>query len=91
METFAKKVGFSWPTVTYKQTSYIYFVAPHFQALMPQFTVMDPGGNVLISGVGEAKNGVVQATSTDGSDKPVPNGISAAAALDQFGVLLAKP
>lgn len=91
METFAKKVGFSWPTVTYKQTSCVYILRPHFQSLMPQFTVTDLRGNVLISGVGEAENGVVQATGSEGhGSKPVLNGISAAAALDQFGQLLAK-
>jgi hypothetical protein len=77
--------------VPYKQTSYLYIVRPHLQSLMPQFTVMDPRGQVLISGVGEAENGVVQATSSDGNgNQPVANGISAAAALDQFAALLAK-
>jgi hypothetical protein len=91
MEKFAQDTGFSWPTVPYKQTSYLYIVRPHLQSLMPQFTVMDPRGQVLISGVGEAENGVVQATSSDGNgNQPVANGISAAAALDQFAALLAK-
>lgn len=92
MEMFAKKVGFSWPTVPYKQTSYVYILRPHLQILMPQFTVTDLRGNVLISGVGEAENGVVQATGADGhGNKPVLNGISAAAALQQFASLLDKP
>jgi hypothetical protein len=90
METFAKKVGFSWPTVPYKQMSYVYILRPHLQSLMPQFTVTDQRGNVLISGVGEAENGVVQATAADGKGSQPINGISAAAALDQFGQLLAK-
>ena len=90
METFAKAVGFSWPTLTYKQTSCVYILRPHFQILMPQFTVMDLRGNVLISGMGEAENGVVKGSSTNGKDghQPVLNGISAAAALEKFGALL---
>lgn len=92
MEAFAKKAGFSWPTVTYKQTSYIDIIRPHLQVLMPQFTVTDLRGKVLVSGVGEAENGVVQATSADSKNgsKPVPNDISSAAALQQFSELLEK-
>ena len=89
LETFAKKTGFSWPTVTYKQTSYLYSIVPHFQNLMPQFTVLDLRGHVLVSGCGEAENGVVQATSANGSGhEPVPNAQSAAAALQQFATML---
>ena len=90
MEKFAKDVGFSWPTVTYQKSGYLSLVVPHLQSLMPQFTVMDRRGNVLISGVGEAENGVVQATSADGQGSKPVNGISAAAALKQFGELLEK-
>ena len=91
MEKFAQDNGFSWPTVTYQRSGYLFELIPHFQTLMPQFTVMDQRGQVLVTGCGEAQNGVVQATSADGkSSKAVPNAQSAAAALQQFAVLLDK-
>lgn len=89
MEKFAKDNGFSWPTVTYQRSGYLFELIPHFQSLMPQFTVMDRRGHVLVTGCGEANNGVVQATSADGKgSEPVPNAQSATAALQQFAVLL---
>ncbi len=92
MEKFAADKGFSWPTVTYQRSGYLSQVIPHFQSLMPQFTVMDQRGHVLVTGCGEARNGVVQATSSDGKgSKPVPNAQSAAAALQQFAMLLDQP
>jgi hypothetical protein len=92
MEKFAQDNGFSWPTVTYQRSGYLFELIPHFQPLMPQFTVMDQRGEVLITGCGESQNGVVQATSTDGKgSEPVPNTQSAAAALQQFAALLDQP
>lgn len=92
MEEFAKDNGFSWPTVTYDRSGYLFQVIPHLQPLMPQFTVMDQRGHVLISGCGEKENGVLKATSADGKgSEPVPTGQSAAAALQQFASLLEKP
>lgn|GEM_PF-2434247 len=91
MEKFARDNGFSWPTVTYQRSGYLFELIPHFQPLMPQFTVMDRRGHVLVTGCGEAQNGGVQATSTDGKgSEPVPNAQSAAAALQQFAALLDK-
>ena len=91
MEKFAKDNGFSWPTVTYQRSGYLFELIPHFQPLMPQFTVMDQRGHVLITGCGESHNGVIQATSANGKgNEPVPNAQSAAAALQQFAALLDK-
>lgn len=92
VEQFARTNGFSWPTVTYQRSGYLFQVIPHLQPLMPQFTVMDQRGHVLVSGVGEAENGVIKATSADGSrNMPVPNSVSAEVALKQFAELLNKP
>ncbi len=92
MEKFARETGFSWPTVTYQRSGYLFELTPHFQSLMPQFTVMDQRGHVLVTGCGESKNGVVQATSANGkSSVPVPKAQSAAAALQQFATLLDQP
>jgi hypothetical protein len=92
MEKFATETGFSWPTVTYQRSGYLFQVIPHLQPLMPQLTVMDQRGHVLITGIGEVENGMLQATSSNGSgSKPVPDAKSAAAALQEFAALLDKP
>ncbi|HEY9509824.1 MAG TPA: thioredoxin family protein [Verrucomicrobiae bacterium] len=91
LEKFAKDKGFSWPTVTYQRSGYLFEVIPHLQPLMPQLTIMDQRGHVLITGCGEARNGIVQATSSNGKgSEPVPNAQSAAAALQQFAALLSQ-
>lgn len=92
MEKFSRTDGFDWPTVSYQRSGYLFQVNPHFQPLMPQFTVMDLAGRVLVSGVGEMENGVVHATSTEKNGQaPKPDGQSAAAALKQFAMLLDQP
>jgi Thioredoxin-like len=51
MEKFAKAEGFDWPAVTYERSTYLSLVVPYFGTPIPQLTVMDRDGKVLISGV----------------------------------------
>lgn len=91
MEKFAKAEGFSWPAVSYERTSYLFQVIPHFKPPIPQLTVMDRRGKVLISGVGENQNGTLQASAASGGSAAVSGGQSAAQALQQFAALLETP
>jgi hypothetical protein len=90
MEKFAKAEGFAWPAVSYQRSGYLFQVMPHFRAPIPQLTVMDQSGKVLVSGVGEIRNGTIRASTSDGGSTPVAGGQSAAAALQQFAALLDK-
>lgn len=92
MEKFANAEGFSWPAVNYQRSSYLFQVIPYFKPPIPQLTVMDQRGHVLISGVGEMQNGTIQASAADGGkNASASGGQSAADALQQFAALLDKP
>ncbi|HVU28747.1 MAG TPA: thioredoxin family protein [Verrucomicrobiae bacterium] len=91
MEKFAKAEGFSWPAVNYERSSYLFQVIPYFKPPIPQLTVMDQRGHVLISGVGEMQDGKLQASSASGGSTAAAGQQSAADALQQFALLLEKP
>jgi hypothetical protein len=91
MSKFAKAEGFSWPAVSYQRTGYLSLVIPYFKAPIPQLTVMDRRGKVLITGVGERQNGTIQASAGSGGSTQISGGQSAADALNQFAALLDKP
>lgn len=91
MAKFAQAEGFSWPAVSYERSSYLFQVIPCFKPSIPQLTVMDRRGKVLISGVGESQNGKIQASGAGGGSASVSGGQSAADALQQFAALLDKP
>lgn len=60
MEKFAKAKGFSWPAVTYERSAHLSLITPYFGKLIPQLTVMDRDGKVLISGVQSAAPDALQ-------------------------------
>ncbi|HVU06958.1 MAG TPA: thioredoxin-like domain-containing protein [Verrucomicrobiae bacterium] len=90
MAKFAKAEGFSWLAVSYERSGYLFQVIPYFKPPIPQLTVMDQRGHVLISGVGEMQNGTLQASAASGGGTAVSGQQSAADALQQFAALLDK-
>jgi hypothetical protein len=90
LEKFAQAEGFSWPAVSYQRSGYLFQVIPYFKPPIPQLTVMDARGRVLISGVGESENGTLRASAASGGSTAVSGSQSAADALQQFAALLEK-